>query len=92
MNLTTVAVLAYQCIGCGHVEAPAAQAYSCDRCNGFELHVFEAQAEAIETIEAPPLPRSAARRLLAAIERDTSDAERFALTPLGEYGCDVELE
>lgn len=81
-----IAVLSYQCINCGHVEAPARQALQCDACQSFELHVFMAETDEIEVMTAP-LPRSAAAKLLAALEAE----ERWTLTTLGEGACDTDF-
>ena len=74
-------VLATQCVNCGHVGAPALQLFSCDACGSFDIRIFEA----IEEEEAPVLSRTAAEKLLAAIQ---DDEERWTLTPLGEGAYD----
>lgn len=92
-------VKAYQCIGCGHVEAPAAQLLTCDSCHGWELHVFDAEDDA-DTAELPfdideleaPLPRSAATKLIEAIAADALASPRYLLETLGEEACDWELD
>lgn len=87
--MITIVVRAYQCIGCGHIEAPAAQLLQCDACHGFDLHTFEAEQDPAGVEEAPILTHDAATRLLAAIERDAGC--RWTLTELGEGACETDL-
>lgn len=53
--------MGHQCINCGHVEAPSAQDLQCERCGGFELHIFPVELEAEQSERVYLTPLGAAR-------------------------------